>query len=121
MADKKKKFVVGEAGVEKELMRAVRKDNPDLRVIRNCEIRIRNHVAEIKKMNIKIDDFREEIRIINAEGGNDTVSRITDDLRKDILGSEIRGLIKWRRHLRVDIKFLNNQKSILASEKRSST
>jgi hypothetical protein len=109
----KKKFQLGDFDDEKELMKTFRKDDPIKRVQKNCEIRIRNHVTEIKKLNISIDDMRKAIRAINIKPVEDLPGRLSQELQRDVLGQRIKNLVKWRRHLRADIKFLNNQKSIL--------
>ena len=116
MSDKPRKFQLGDVQDEEDLIRAVRKDNPVLRVRRSCEIRIRNHIAEIKKLTFRIDEARDEIRHINAMPKEDLPARLTQDIRRDILGISIKDMIKWRKHLRTDIKFLNNQRNILEKE-----
>lgn len=112
----KKKFVLGDAEDEQELLEAVREDDVILRVKRNCEIRIRNHVAEIKKLNDAIDYSRNEIRKINIQPSEDLPARLSQELRKDVHGIRLKNNIKWRKHLRADIRFLNNQKTKLETE-----
>lgn len=116
MTNKPQKFVLGESGDEDALLKAVRKDDPILRVKRNCEIRVRNHVAEIKKLNNMIDYSRHEIRKINMQPAEDLPGRLAQDLRRDIHGADLRNNVKWRKHLRADIKFLNKQKNTLEKE-----
>jgi len=114
---KKKKFVLGDTLDQKALLKSIRKDDPFIRVTRNCEIRIKNHISEMKRINREIDQCRNEIRLLNIKPAEDLPARLGQEAMKDIWGSRIKDLLKWRRHLRADIKFLNNQKSILQKEK----
>jgi len=114
----KKKFQLGDFADEQELLKTFGKDDPVIRVRKNSEIRIRNHVTEIKKLNISIEDTRKAIRSINIKTPKDLPEELSQELQLGVLGTNIKNLVKWRKHLRADIKFLNNQKSILEKAQR---
>lgn len=113
------KFVLGEKGAEEALLKKVQKKDYGYqieRIIQSNSTRIRNHSFEISKINKEIDAAREDFRYWNSMH----VRGLSEELRRNInidqFSAKLQSLSKWKKHLRKDIKYLENQITFLGGE-----
>jgi len=107
-----KRIILGEKGSEEALMTEIQKKDVLYqvdRIIQSNTTRIKNHAHEITKINKEVDGLRREIRKLNAIHVHGLSEELDRSIKIDKFKIRINNSEKWKKHLRKDIRYLENQ------------